>query len=287
MSALPGGSADKAGNQYEHWWTALRIADVLDGTASTIRLEPPGKLGVGAEFTVEQAGITWAEQAKDAPSGGRWTLTRLIAKDVLAAAKGHVEHDRRFRFVGSTSSPLAPLCARATMSQHLDELNEQLNEEQKADFQKLADHWIVTPEKARELLRKIDVVHHSNDSMRQLIRTRIQLLFTDDPEVIIGMLREYYEGHLQETLTGPAIWAYLGAAGLKRRLIVGDKTIVDRLHRTVLRQQSRVDAAAPDTPLVPRGTSEHSSPAFRTLRASRLSWWMGGRATASQLSSPR
>lgn len=252
MSALPGGSADKAGNQYEHWWTALRIADVLDGTASTIRLEPPGALGTGTEFTVEQGGVTWAEQAKDAPSGGKWTLTRLIGQDVLTAAKDHVEHGRRFRFVGSTSSPLAELCARASTAQDFAELQEQLNGEQKADLQKVADHWVVTPEKARDLLRKIDVVHHSNDSMRQLVRTRYQLLFVDDPEVVIGTLREHYESHLQEALTGPAIWAHMESAGLRRRLIVGDQSIVERLHKTVVRQQSRVDSAAPDIPLVPR-----------------------------------
>lgn len=28
MTSLPGGAADKAGNRYEHWWTALRAADV-------------------------------------------------------------------------------------------------------------------------------------------------------------------------------------------------------------------------------------------------------------------
>jgi hypothetical protein len=36
VSALPGGSADKLGNQYEGWWTLLRIGDILIGKASRI-----------------------------------------------------------------------------------------------------------------------------------------------------------------------------------------------------------------------------------------------------------
>lgn len=253
MSALPGGSADKAGNRYEHWWTAWRIADVLDGTATSIRLEPPGPLGAGAEFTIEQDGVTWAEQAKDAPSRGSWTINNLLSEGVLAYAKDHVEQDRQFRFVGSTPSVLSGLVARAIGSDNLDELNEQLNEKQKADFQKLTDQWAITPERTRELLRRIEVEHHSSDSMRQLVRTRFKGLFVDDPDVVIGTLREYYESHLQEPLTAPAIWAHLEASGLTRRLILGDKNIVARLHKTVERQQSRVDAAAPELGLVPRG----------------------------------
>ncbi len=136
MSALPGGSADKAGNQYEHWWTALRIADVLDGTANRLRLEPPGELGAGAEFTIEQSGTTWAEQAKDADAGGSWTVTRLIAQNVLSAAKLHIESGRSFRFVGSTSSALQGLCARASTSETLTELHQQLNADQAATFRR-------------------------------------------------------------------------------------------------------------------------------------------------------
>jgi hypothetical protein len=40
---LPGGAADKAGNRYEDWWTALRVAELLRGRAARIRLEPRGR----------------------------------------------------------------------------------------------------------------------------------------------------------------------------------------------------------------------------------------------------
>jgi hypothetical protein len=252
MSALPGGAADKAGNQYEHWWTALRIADVLDGTATRIRLEPPGALGTGAEFTIEQYGVTWAEQVKDASAGGRWTITRLANENVLAAAKQHIDNGRRFRFVASTSSSLQGLCDRANSSETIEELSEQLNADQAGDFHKTAEHWGVEPEQARLLLREVDVAHHTNESLRQLVRSRYQLLFSDDPEVVAATIREYCDDHLHETLTAPAIWSYLKARGFDRRLIVGDSNTIDSLHKTVERQLSRVRAAGPDVGLVPR-----------------------------------
>jgi hypothetical protein len=56
VSALPGGSADKLGNQYEGWWTLLRIGDILTGKATRIRLEPPGPEGTGIEFWIDEQG---------------------------------------------------------------------------------------------------------------------------------------------------------------------------------------------------------------------------------------
>lgn len=108
MTPLPGGAADKAGNRYEHWWTAFRIADVLDGRAARIRLEPPGAGGLGIEFEIDADGITWAEQVKEASSGGTWTLNRLKREGVLSAAHAHVSAGRSFRLVASALQRTEP-----------------------------------------------------------------------------------------------------------------------------------------------------------------------------------
>ncbi|MFZ4299070.1 hypothetical protein ACOZE3_14285 [Streptomyces cinereoruber] len=71
---LSGGTADKAGNRYENWWTALKVADLLRGEASRIRLEPVGQAGEGIEFQLVAKGETWCDQVKDVPSRGPWTL---------------------------------------------------------------------------------------------------------------------------------------------------------------------------------------------------------------------
>lgn len=85
---MSGGAADKAGNRYEDWWTALRVAELLRGRATRIRLEPPGPAGSGIEFELEADDGTWCEQVKDVPSKGPWTLN--AAGKILEAVTGHL-----------------------------------------------------------------------------------------------------------------------------------------------------------------------------------------------------
>lgn len=80
MTALPGGLPTKEGNRYEHWWTARVVADLLTGSASRLRLEPPGVGGEGIEFEVDRAGVTWGEQVK--LRAGNWTINKLKSEGV-------------------------------------------------------------------------------------------------------------------------------------------------------------------------------------------------------------
>jgi hypothetical protein len=102
MTSLPGGAADKAGNSYEQLWTVLRVADVLSGEASRIRLEPPGDDGVGIEFEIDTLGRTWGEQTKH--SASTWTVKRLREDGVLSAAKHQIERGRAFRLITSSAA---------------------------------------------------------------------------------------------------------------------------------------------------------------------------------------
>ncbi|MGA5192862.1 hypothetical protein [Streptomyces exfoliatus] len=85
---LSDGAADKAGNRYEDWWTALRVAELLRGEASRIRLEPPGRAGDGIEFEIEGNDGTWCDQVKDVPSRGPWKLR--ATGTILQAVAGHL-----------------------------------------------------------------------------------------------------------------------------------------------------------------------------------------------------
>lgn len=51
-----------------------RVADLLRGRASRIRLEPPGRAGAGIEFLIEETDGIWCEQVKDVPSKWPWSL---------------------------------------------------------------------------------------------------------------------------------------------------------------------------------------------------------------------
>jgi len=204
MTSLPGGAADKAGNQYEHWWTALRITDVLEGRAARIRLEPLGEGGLGVEFEVDQEDITWAEQVKEASSGGAWTLKRLERQGVLSAIKAQGLAGRAFRFVASTSAPqLADLSNRARKAEIFAEFTGVLTDALTADLQNLSVTWDVTTEKAWTLLRRVHVAHHTVESMRTIANTTFKLIFADDADVVIAELRRFCDDHMHESLTAP------------------------------------------------------------------------------------
>ena len=53
---LAGGPSDKAGNSYERRWTVFAMLDLLDGRATTLRIEVPGEVGVGSEFRLMVGG---------------------------------------------------------------------------------------------------------------------------------------------------------------------------------------------------------------------------------------
>lgn len=253
MSSLPGGAADKAGNQYEYWWTALRIVDVLEGRASRIRLEPPGADGVGVEFEIDHDGATWVEQVKDATADGNWTLNRLKREQVLEAAKAHASAGRMFRLVVSSAAPsLANLSDRARATESFAEFAEVLTGPLVADLKTLAAEWDLGGEDAWTLLKRVHVEHHARHSMRRLVTTTFRMHFASDPDVVVAELRRFCDDHLHVSVTAPMIRAHLDSKGFARRRLVGDTSVAEALHNTVQRHGRRVAHAQPLVGLVPR-----------------------------------
>ena len=56
---MPGGPANRAGIGYENLWIVLRVAEMLAGKVSNLRLEPLGRAGAGIELTVVVEGVSW------------------------------------------------------------------------------------------------------------------------------------------------------------------------------------------------------------------------------------
>ena len=251
MSFLPGGVADKLGNRYEHWWTAYRLADVLENQATRMRLEPPGASGLGIEFEIDEGGLTWGEQVKAASASGNWTLRRLAREGVLAAAQWHLEAGRRFRFVATTAAPeLTNLANRSHSSESFEEFTHLLTDDSLSDLQNLAQIW---------KLSDVETLEPSAEGFRRSICLRMRcavswpqgcLLFMNQTSVT-AELRRYCEDNLAVGLTA-SIWAHLTSRGFRRRLLAGDADLIQELRRTVNRQQRRVDRVEPIMGLVGR-----------------------------------
>jgi len=251
MTSLPGGASDKAGNVYEELWTALRVTELLSGEASRMRLEPPGRDGVGLEFEIDVQGRTWGEQTKD--SDTTWTVKRLRADGVLAAAKHQIDRGRGFRLVTSSSATdLEALSHRARSSRRLEEFTQLLTTRLQPAFDDIRSTWQVTDESAWELLKSVQVEHHPIASLRKSVRLAIQTLYADDPDLVAAAVRRFCNEHLHQDFTAPQIAAHLRRQGFRERLLAGDNEIRRELHRTAERQQRRVAGTAPALGFVPR-----------------------------------
>lgn len=246
MPALPGGSADKLGNQYEAWWTLLRIGDLLTGRAARIRLEPPAPEGTGVEFWIDEQGTRWCEQVKDAPAGGPWTIGRLIREGVLASVRDHLANGHEIRLVVSTvATILAGLSSGGAESTTIKEFRSVLNRKEFDELPNVAAAWGTDDETTWRYLQHVHVEHHPHETLGRLVHQTYERLVQGDPEAAIDALGGWLTKHLQEVLTAPKIWAYLSAAGHPRRLLAGDPDTLAALHATVERQKRRADDAQP------------------------------------------
>ena len=248
--AMPGGAASKAGHRYEHLWTVMRICELLDGPVRVIRLEPPGEAGTGIEFEVDLDGDVWGEQAKD--TAGNWTIRELTREGVLASAKLQIGRGRGFRLVAaSAAADFATLADRARSWESFDEFTESLRQLRRTHLALVADTWAVSEEEAWHLLRRVDVEHVPFDALIRNVRTTLRRLFVDDPDLVIGALREFCDQDLHRRFAAPQVWTWLESKGLHRRLIVGDSNVVGALRRTLERQRRRVRRTAPSIGFVP------------------------------------
>lgn len=253
--AMPGGAAVKVAHSYEHLWTVMRICELLDGPVRTIRLEPPGSAGSGIEFVVDVAGEMWGEQAKD--TAGNWTIGKLTREGVLAAAKHQVGRGRSFRFVAaSAAADFSTLADRSRSSESINEFREALRQ-RRTHLALVADTWAVSEEEAWHLLRGVDVEHIPFDALSRLVSTMLQRLLEDDPDLVLGALREFCDQHLHRRFAAPQVWAWLESKGLRRRHIVGDRNVIAALRRTLDRQRCRVRRAAPSIGFVPHNDVDH------------------------------
>lgn len=251
MPALPGGSADKLGNEYENWWTLLRIGDILTGKAARIRLEPPGPPGLGVEFWIDEQRTRWCEQAKDSPAGGSWTIGRLTREGVLASVQGHLANGYMVRLVLSTSATiLSGLSSRAAKSETIIEFHSLLNAEEVGELANVAAVWGTDAETTWRHLQHVHVEHLPREALRRLVHLTYERLIQGDSEGAVDALGGWVIGHLQEVLTVTAIWDYLSVAGFPRRLLAGDKDTLAALTATVERQQRRAGDAQPTAGLV-------------------------------------
>ena len=255
VTAMAGGAANKAGNHYEHLWMVLRISEMLEGSVSRIRPEPPGVAGTGIELELDIDGVTWGEQTKD--DARNWTINRLIRDGVLAAAKTQIDQGRHYRFVASSATDVfGTLAYRARKTESFAEYTESLGENLQKRLAEVAQAWSVSREEASLLLQNVEVEHIPTDALKRIVTAALRCLYVDDPGLVTGELRNFCEQRVHETFTAPQVSEHLESKGLRRRLLLDNTNVITGLQKTRERHERRVKGNEPSIGLVPRGDIE-------------------------------
>lgn len=249
---MPGGAADKAGNRHERLWMVLRVLDLLDAKAYRIRWEPPGVAGVGVEWTLEEDGAVWVEQAKD--TAGRWTVTKLINEGILSAAKTHIDQGRRFRFLTSSDAEeLETLIYRAHKSESFAEYEEFLGKGRRAHFDRVTAGWGGTAEDAWSVLQEIQVEHHTVHSLERIIDTMLRFRYAGSAAIVWAVLERFCEQHIHEHVTAALVVEHLESLGLRQQPRAGDASVISGLRQSGQRLQAHVKQFEPAGGLAPTG----------------------------------
>ena len=218
---LPGGPADKFGNRYEHWWTVLQVVRVIDGQATSIRIEDPTV--DKAEFMLTAGDHQELHQAKRSHPSGKWSLSSLKAEGLLRAIFDRLSEDSSARFVfvsGSDAPELRELTERAVSAENLGEFESTFLSAnvQKEALTKLKSFWRNTDTAtAYEILRRIEVRTIDERGLEEQVRGALQVRFLTNPNDVCDALRSVVEDSIHKTIDREFLISTLQGRGFPLR----------------------------------------------------------------------
>ena len=222
---LPGGAADKIGNRYELWWTAVQVLTVLRGEWDSIRIEEPGE--DKAEFILSRDGVRSFHQAKRSAPEGKWTLAELAAPKVgVLQSIERILRDPAARYVFVSSSDtrdLAELTERARASESFEEFTDVFisSKEQGDRLARLRKYCSDCDQAtARDYLRRIEIRTLDEQSLKEQTILGAQTLFLAAPGSVCSEIRSYLLDSVHKTLTRQSIIEHLVTAGYSLRQII-------------------------------------------------------------------
>ena len=219
---LPGGAADKFGNRYEGRWTVACMLDVMDERADSIRLEPPGTEGEGAEFVVLKGEVREYYQAKRQHVSGHWTISELERGSILHHfAEKLKDPTVHCVFVsGNAAFQLDELSERAKGAASWEEFDTVFlhADEKRKNFQQLCRCFGDIPEtEVFVYLKRIWVETISETLLRSTVESRISALVEGDAAIVADVLAKMGLELVHHELTANDIWKHLEKGGFRRR----------------------------------------------------------------------
>lgn len=231
---LSGGPSDKIGNRYERRWTVHALIELLQGTATSIRIEVPGSDGAATEFRrTDDGGHTW-HQVKRQNTAGSWTIATLTGPGVIDAMWAKSSIGERFTFVSSIGVTfLTELTERACQARDYDEFMAQFitDEGHLSAFEKLRDRWKATSERAYNALLLIRIVVIDEASLQTWNVDSLRP-WVDNPEGAVDILGQLIDDSVHKELTKTDVWERLTDRGINPAAFATDQYLAAKIDRT-------------------------------------------------------
>ncbi len=278
---LPGGAANKVGNRYENMWTVLHMTYVMAEEAHRIRIEPPGKEGIAAEFWIETDDRREYHQAKRQISGqGKWTTASLARAGVLGGFLQHLRESTGVTcvFVSTHAAhPLDELAERASDASDLKEFEAKfLSQELRTEFDTLCSTWGCDPKsraarmQAFEWLRSIQVRTVDERTLRQTVEWHLDYLIEGDTATALDVLAQLAVNSISKKLPAKDIWQHVESRpGLRRRQWENDPHLLPRIEKVTRRYLDLTSRTAIAGKSIPRAETERALELLRSRAKSR------------------
>ncbi len=221
LSTHPGGAADKAGLVHEALWGVRALLAVLNGEASSIRIETPGD--DGAEFHLMRGTVREHWQAKRQVTGQKtWSFQRLKSEGVLTFFFQKFRAGERCVFASVSDAPeLRMLTENAAAVPTLAEFKAQfLDKKRSAQFAELREHLgLPADQETFEFLRSVTVHGGREVTLESLLGCAIGATFQGPWQNTMAVLRDLYLLSAHETITAASIEQHLQVRGISRRRV--------------------------------------------------------------------
>lgn len=198
---LPGGIADKRGNEYERKWTVRKFLDVIDGKANAIRYEGVSEEFRGFEFALQLPDcVEWHQTKINAPDAN-WTLNALKRNGVTDAFKRRLSADTASKCVFVSRDParqMREFCEKAQITNNEQEFLDKISDQNKPTFDDLVEMWDVDKGNAFEWLNRCEFRTESDQSMDEIIALYGRHLLKGDADLFASLSK-----YLMENMNAP------------------------------------------------------------------------------------
>jgi hypothetical protein len=240
FSTLPGGSADKAGNLYEALWGVLAMLEVLEGKASSIRIEAPGE--DGAEFYLQKGDRREYWQSKRQLTGqDTWTISKLKSEGVLSYFKEKYLEGHTYVFASTSDAPsLGQLVGNAQNASTYEEFLEHfVNQKREKEIHELEKALCCDGESVFGFLNQLKLQRTSEDTLKSMLTYVLGYRYDGNASGTLSLLRDLYMESIHKTLTADIIENYLAERSVTRQkdLSVTSRDLISALTDSYLAEQ--------------------------------------------------